>query len=219
MNFKSKQHRASQPGLGHPYKEIGIALVTSMLILVVLTLIGLTMFRGFGLQQKIAGNTREKERSYQAAQNALAFAEWWLVNGTQGSVRPGTGSTCTSSQSTNVTSQSNMFVCSNAPSDPSDPTTWPAVLSYTPPNMMVNSAAGSATDGYGNVDINYSKAPGIYINFKNRVIDSSGHTINVYTVTAAGFGGSSNSTSVVQSVFSVSVGGTINHLDTDPINN
>ncbi|MFZ6847446.1 pilus assembly PilX family protein [Undibacterium sp. RuRC25W] len=197
----------------------GIALVTALLILVVLTLIGLTMFRGFGLQQKIAGNTREKERAYQAAQNALEYGEWWLVNGTQGTSRPGSGTTCASAQSTAINAQSSMLVCSNALATPSDPTSWPAMLSYTPPPMIVSAGGGSTTDAFNNTDINYNQAPGIYINFQNRVIDSRGNTTNVYTVTAVGFGGSKNSTSVVQSVYSVTVGGKITPLSSDPINN
>ena len=199
--------------------ERGIALVTALLILVVLTLIGLTMFRGFGLQQKIAGNTREKERAFQAAQNALEYGEWWLVNGTQGTSRPGSGSQCSSSQSKAVTDQSIMFVCSNPLSNPTNLASWPSVLTYTPPPMKVASGGGVVTDGFQNSDINYSQAPGIYINFQNRVIDSRGNTTNVYTVTAVGFGGSANSTSIVQSVYSVTVGGKIKSLSQDPINN
>jgi len=200
-------------------KESGIALVTALVILLVLTLLGLTMFRGFGLQQKIAGNTREKERAFQAAQNALAFGEWWLVNGTQGTTRPGSGSACSKSQSAAVTTQSVMFVCSNPLTTPNDPTTWPSLLTYTPPPMIVKSGGGTTKDAFNNSDINYSQAPGIYVNFQNRVIDSRGNTTNVYTVTAVGFGGSSNAASVVQSVYSVTVGGNIQSLSIDPINN
>ena len=217
--MKTGQYFSSNPNQMAVRRDRGIALVTALVILLILTLIGLTMFRGFGLQQKIAGNTREKERAFQAAQNALEFGEWWLVNGTQGTSRPSTGGPCASSQSTAVTTQSAMFVCSGALATPSDPSTWPAVLSYTPPPMVVKAGGGTTTDAYKNSDINYSQAPGIYINFQNRVIDSRGNTTNVYTVTAVGFGGSNNATSVVQSVYAVTVGGKISNVGQDPINN
>jgi len=189
-------------------KQQGIALATSLLILVVVTLIGLTMFRGFGLQQKIAGNTREKERAFRAAQDALEFGESWLVNA--GS----TAANCTSAQSTNVT-VTNMLVCSNSLTNPSDPTTWPTLLNYTPPSMTVLSGGNLIASG---TDINYSQAPGVYVAYVSTNVDQGGHTTNVYTVTAAGFGGSTSSESVVQSVYAVTLGVKINNLGGSPIN-
>ena len=38
------------------------------------------MFRSFGMQEKIAGNMREKQRALQAAVSAEQYAEWWLSN-------------------------------------------------------------------------------------------------------------------------------------------
>ena len=39
------------------------------------------MFRSFGLDEKIAGNMREKHRALTAAETAEQYAEWWLSNG------------------------------------------------------------------------------------------------------------------------------------------
>ena len=42
--------------------ERGIALVSSMLLLLIITILALSMFRSLGTQEKIAGNVREKDR-------------------------------------------------------------------------------------------------------------------------------------------------------------
>ena len=58
----------------------GIVLVSSLLLLLVVTIVALSMFRSFGIQEKIAGNMREKQRALQAAVTAQQFAEVWLSN-------------------------------------------------------------------------------------------------------------------------------------------
>ncbi len=58
----------------------GIVLVSSLLLLLVVTIMALSMFRSFGIQEKIAGNMREKQRALQAAVSAQQYAEWWLSN-------------------------------------------------------------------------------------------------------------------------------------------
>src|SRR5258708_9288372 len=60
----------------------GMALVSGMLLLVVLTILALSMFRSFGTQQKISSNVREKQRATSAAISAQQFAEYWLGNNT-----------------------------------------------------------------------------------------------------------------------------------------
>src|SRR5271156_1516483 len=58
----------------------GVVLVSSLLLLIVVTIIALSMFRSFGIQEKIAGNMREKQRALSAAVSAQQFAENWLMN-------------------------------------------------------------------------------------------------------------------------------------------
>ena len=61
--------------------ERGMALVSSMLLLAVVTILALGMFRSFGVQEQIAGNLREKQRALHAAESAQQYAEWWLSRG------------------------------------------------------------------------------------------------------------------------------------------
>ena len=44
----------------------------------------LSMFRSFGIQEKIAGNMREKQRAVAAAVSAEVYAENWLINNSMG---------------------------------------------------------------------------------------------------------------------------------------
>jgi type IV pilus assembly protein PilX len=66
------------------HRQRGMVLVTALLMLVVVTLLAVSMFRSFGLDEKIAGNVREKQRALSAAEMAEEYAEWWLANGLAG---------------------------------------------------------------------------------------------------------------------------------------
>lgn len=174
-------------------KRGGFALITSLLILVMLTLLAISMFRGYGLLQKIAGNVREKERAFQAAQNALQYGEWWLGQGS-----PGLGATC--SVTATVTSMATMRACANQLTNVTDPTNWAGSLIYTPPAMIVAAGGGTATDGNANLDINYAAPPRLYIAYLG--LSPSGQQA-LYSVTGGGYGGSNNSVAVVQSVVGI----------------
>jgi type IV pilus assembly protein PilX len=60
--------------------QSGIVLISSLLLLLVVTIMALSIFRSFGVQEKIAGNVRDKQRAVQAATSAQEYAEWWLAN-------------------------------------------------------------------------------------------------------------------------------------------
>src|SRR5271170_135399 len=65
--------------LGSRSEQRGVVLVSSLLLLLVVTIMALSMFRSFGMQEKIAGNMREKQRALQAAESAQIYAEQWLI--------------------------------------------------------------------------------------------------------------------------------------------
>ena len=54
--------------------QCGMVLITSLLLLVVVTLLAVSMFRSFGIDEKIAGNIRDKQRATAAAESAVVFA-------------------------------------------------------------------------------------------------------------------------------------------------
>jgi len=56
----------------------GMVLITSLLLLLILTMLAVSMFRSYGVQERIAGNTRDKQRARSAAISAQQYAETWL---------------------------------------------------------------------------------------------------------------------------------------------
>ena len=72
-------------------RQRGMVLVTSLLLLIVVTILAISMFRSFGLDEKIAGNVREKQRALSAAETAEQYAEYWLASGNGAAVVTCTG--------------------------------------------------------------------------------------------------------------------------------
>lgn len=172
-------------------RERGFVLIVAMLFLIVLTMLSVSMFRSFNLQERIAGNTREKERALEAAQSALQYGEWWLSQG-NGS----TGSACSGVLNANTLSQ--MQVCSNMVAQPAT-LPWSAREDYLPPNMAVAEGGGIADSG----DIKYHAKPGLSIGYLG--LSPDGKSL-LYQVSAFGYGGSTTAAAVVQSTYQVTGG-------------
>jgi type IV pilus assembly protein PilX len=60
-------------------RQCGAILIVSMLMLLVMTLIGVTAVSTTTLEEKMAGNTRQRQLAFQAASSALRAAEAWLT--------------------------------------------------------------------------------------------------------------------------------------------
>ena len=56
-------------------KQKGSVLILSIIILVVLTMLGVSSMNSSSLQEKMTGNFRDREIAFQAAEMALAYAE------------------------------------------------------------------------------------------------------------------------------------------------
>ena len=169
-------------------KQTGFVLVISLLMLVVLTILAVSMFRGFGLQEIMAGNLREKTRAIDAAQAAINYAEWWLPQGSNAT----TGVACAGLTATQVCSNplANPTTVNNG--NPSN--TWgPNGTDYTPTGMTVN-ASGVGT---------FLAPPRYYIHYVGL---ASGGTGKLYRISAVGWGGNSSAVAVLQSTFVVSTG-------------
>jgi type IV pilus assembly protein PilX len=171
-----------------PRKQRGLVLVTSLLMLVVVTLLAVALFRSFGTGEKIAGNTREKQRALNAAETAEQAAEAWLQTGT--ALAP---VACSGVPLTYPASQ----ICTQSmQAQNADPAVLPWSLggvNYTPPNMVTNST-GAGT---------YINPPEFYITFLgNRLVNN--FTVSYYQIDAVGFGANANAAAVVESTYSTS---------------
>ena len=58
-----------------PTRQHGMVLVTGLLMLLVITLIGLTALRSTALEEKMANNVRDQDVAFEAAENALRDGE------------------------------------------------------------------------------------------------------------------------------------------------
>jgi len=182
--------------------QTGMALVTSMLLLVILTILALSMFRSVGTEERIAGNTREKERALHAANSAQSYAEWWLLqdgNTAAGPVSCASGliASPTQGQICAQTPQSEFGKTTAMVSAPNFP--WLATaVSYAPPGMTFGDVP--STD-FSNPP--YFANPGFWITDVGVSGDGAGE---MYQVDAYGYGGAPTTVAVVESVFEVKTG-------------
>jgi type IV pilus assembly protein PilX len=186
----------------------GIALITALLLLLIITLLGLSMFRSFPTQERIAGNVREKERALHAATSAQQFAEWWLVN----NVSTGDVVCAVQAQLLNAnTPVPEGQICSNAlyTLPPQPPGLVPSVTNvpwgggligtqYIPVGMTITGNP-IATAG----DQTYASAPVFYIADLGAAGDAAGEA---YQIDAYAYGGSTNTVAVVESIYEVQQG-------------
>jgi type IV pilus assembly protein PilX len=176
----------------------GMALIASLLLLVVITILGIAMFRSFGLQEIVAGNTREKTKAVQSAESAEEYAEWWLTE--NGAVNATSGVTC-GAGILNANSN-NIQICSNTlASAVADVTVVPwmiggseSAVAYTPPYLTVGSNA---------VNI-YYEAPRFYISYLSGSYNATiGAQTNNYTIDSVGYGGTPNAVAIVEAGYTV----------------
>lgn len=66
--------------LSHPInRQSGAVLVISLIMLLLLTMIGVSSSQNSGMEERMAGNSRDKNLAFQAAESALLAAEQSLV--------------------------------------------------------------------------------------------------------------------------------------------
>jgi type IV pilus assembly protein PilX len=179
-------------------KQRGIVLVSSLLLLLVVTILALAMFRGFGIQEKIAGNTKEKQRALQAAETAQQYAEQWLSSPGNATAAP---TTCVDLLSANTGKGQ---ICKNKLPDIVNGVGNIAKLSwqvngadvgvtYKPPGMV----SGDTTSAD-----NYANPPRFYISDMGSSADPTSPG-EVFQVDAVGYGGSASTAAVVESTYVV----------------
>jgi type IV pilus assembly protein PilX len=173
----------------------GMVLVTSLLLLLVVTMLAVSMFRSMGLDEKIAGNMRDKQRALNAAETAEQFAENWLSLGNGSN-----GSACTGVVNANL-GQSR--VCSNTLQSSvlnNDVTALPWAIGGTPVGVQYLPAVTANMNTAQGTPDSYFSAPMFYIAYLGTTPGGLG---SVYQIDAAGFGGTANTAAVVESTFLV----------------
>ena len=180
------------------HRQRGMALITSMLLLAVLTIMALSMMRSYGIEERIAGNTRDKQRAFNAAVSAQQYAETWLTSGANT-----VAAACTS-----VVPSSTGQVCS-IPLANLSALPWAAGVTYTQftadgGNNVSNLVSPTGTAG------SYALAPVFYIADLGAPPSGPGE---LYQIDAVGYGGSQSTIAIVESTYIVS-----SNIPFDPTN-
>jgi type IV pilus assembly protein PilX len=182
--------------LVHPRRERGMALITGLLLLLVVTIIALSMFRSFGMQEKIAGNTREKDRALNAAVSAQQYAENWLKSGQA----PSSGGTC----GAGIVSSNTGQVCANLPDNgfAVQPWTIGGAAAAIRDDSFTGQQVSTTTPSIGS----WYAAPQYWVTWLGT--DAGGNIY--YQIDAVGWGATPNSVAVVESTYElVSAGGSL----------
>lgn len=181
-------------------RQRGMVMISSLLLLLVVTLLAVAMFRSMGIDAKIAGNVREKQRALHAAESAQQYAEYWLSSGSNASIAP---ITCNSVVNAN---QGFGQICSNIPVSATNqtltaganfnPVVVPWTISGTPVGVTYTPSGMNAT---GVTQANtYYLTPSFYISYLGGAADGLG---TVYQIDAVGYGGTADAVSVVESTY------------------
>jgi type IV pilus assembly protein PilX len=188
-----------------PTRQRGIVLVTSLLLLLVVTIMALAMFRSFGIQEVIAGNTREKQRSLQAALTTQQYAEWWLANKSNAPVAvSGTSAssvdiTCSTLLDSSVTTgATSPQICANSMATAGiSPGTvpWTIGVLHRPAGMKIKGDAGCSTIG----NDCYFTRPMFYVADAGQY----GRMGELYQVDAYSYGVTPSTVTVVESTVAV----------------
>jgi type IV pilus assembly protein PilX len=196
------------PGRVQRASERGMALVSAMLLLLIITILALSMFRSFGTLEKIAGNMREKDRALHAAVSVQQYAEWWLTQ-PGGSIAASAPITCAAGAPLNANAGQGQ-ICTNASSfanlgidptqlDPTQQYPWPvSYVQYSPPGMGTPTQVGANAN-----DPPFAWTPGFYIVDLGVAADAVGEA---YQVTAFSSGGTTGTVAVVESTYEVQPG-------------
>jgi type IV pilus assembly protein PilX len=199
-----------------PTAQRGMVLIASLLLLLVVTIMAVSLFRSFGIDEKIASNTREKEIALTAAETAEQYAEQWLTDNTVTTVN------CTQPLVAPLSQ-----ACLNAAPAAFDPgpngsqsvTNLPwtinnvsAGVTWQPAGMSTASLAGS--NGANGV---YTNPPVYYISYLGAGTAPDGVSQGtVYQIDAAGYGSVQGTKAVVESTFIVVPCKNINVGEVDP---
>jgi type IV pilus assembly protein PilX len=180
-------------------RQRGVMLIVVMLLLLATTLVALASFRGATLEERMAGNTRERQAAFQAAEAALRDAEVMISSDTDGPFRPlrsGAFSTTCAGK-----------LCRSSPAAP----LWSGFgeADWAAGNDTKSWAYGEVTDPAGTAALQGVAAPPRYVveyQGTAQPIEPGKPCVAMFLVTARASGLNTNSNVVLQSVFRLRVG-------------
>ena len=166
-------------------KQTGAALIVSLMMLLVMTLLGVSAMQTNILEEKMAGSGRDISLSLQAAEAALRDAEAYVET----IVSPAAAFSGTTD---------GLYASGSNPDITRDATTWNTALSYSTTATIDNVSTlpkyiieQTGDIGTGTIDVNlggYGESSGV-------------GTVKSFRVTARGTGGSDNTVTILQAYY------------------
>lgn len=173
MNLTS--HPSSSPG----DRQSGVALITGLIFMVVLTLLALAAMRTTTLEERMSSNARDRDLAFQAAEAALRAGEEVLQGATLPTFAAGTAYTPRIAAGTLVTYWQNTHPWATE----SATTDWQPDGTSAAPAFVIEEMGATAGSGGGGLGIG--------------ALNNEG----VYRVTARGVGSNPNTVVILQAVF------------------
>ena len=163
------------------HAQRGTALVMTLVFLVLLTMLGITAINTSTLEERMAGNTKDQNLSFQAAETALRAAETWVES-------------TTAATSLAANNAYGLYDPSTTGTEVWDSVIWAGANVVTYPGVPGTPASGTL----GDVNI---RPKYIIEKLTTEALLPSGTRIMV-RITARGTGASNNTVSMVQSTYS-----------------
>ncbi len=200
------QHIKHNHEAANPRQQKGAALITSLLILILFTIIGLSGIQTTILEEKMANNYRDSELSFQSAESALAFGEnkietFFTENAEGQSVlwknyllSSSATNTCGSEQSGNLAGTCGPYAEDNSvlvDFDPFAANAWdnaPSIPASSNTNLYLRSSGGSNT----------LQAPKYIIQAIRKDSTTNEYIFNVY---AKGVGADTDAITILRSTY------------------
>lgn len=167
--------RRFENGAGLPRRQRGISLVMALIFLTILMLLGTSATLNTNLQERMAGNTRNRDLAFQAAEAALKDAESTLTAWRTGAVSPP------------GFDDSQPGLIPYVPAHPNDASYWGATYDWSNPENYRTSAQ-SLSQVAEQPRYVVEKLPDI-------------GTTEYYRVTARGVGGDLNAVVILQALY------------------
>lgn len=181
---RGRRRRAAGLALAPCHPSRGFALVSALIFLLVITLIGVSLFLGVNLQQKASGNALQKTRALQLAKTVTLSAERWLAS-----------APVAEKYAVSCAAQNTAFrVCLRPPANPSRPSQWGGGAT------RVTLASLNLTGYQNNGIATYFDDPEVWISYLGHATMAPG---KLYLIYAHTWGGNRKSQVVTQTVFYV----------------
>ena len=185
-------------------RQRGFILITSLVFLVIMTLLGVSMFGNSSVEMRMAGNIKAKVEARALAESGIHHAETLLLDTNVNPLAQKASGGCSGSLSvpTICVDPSALLVISTQNSSGATAYRTELAAYYADPdipNLAISATPGTPNSTYA--------APEFYIRLLGASPDGAGQ---LYQITALGYGGTPEAVSVLQANFEVT-SGVINH--------